>query len=134
MHRTFFFSLMLALGLAACGSDEEAFENVKPTLASLQSDVFNKTCLDSGCHSATDAEGGLVLEAGRSHAAMVAVTSQTNRCNSLNIVEPGEPNQSVLLLKLTGTECGTRMPQGRAALPANVVDAVRTWIADGAQP
>lgn len=62
-------------------------------------------------------------------------------CNIANVV-PGNPEESLLIQKVTGTQssfCGNRMPAPSAnpALPdltPSQVAVIRTWIQNGAQP
>jgi hypothetical protein len=47
-------------------------------------------------------------------------------------VEPGQPNNSYLVLKLEGEpSAGQQMPPG-APLPQSEIDVIRQWITDGA--
>lgn len=120
--------------LGACGSDDE-FADTRPTLPSLQRDVLDKTCLDSGCHNAGDKAGGLVLTSGLTYGNTVSQASSgrlREGMADLKIVDPGVPDNSSLYLRLAGDSLGPQMPKGRKPLPANVLTAIRDWIADGA--
>ncbi len=62
---------------------------------------------------------------------------------NLNIVEPGKPEASFLMMKMDGAiacssatcafnNCGTVMPQGSMPLPLDTRNIVRDWIKQGA--
>jgi hypothetical protein len=63
---------------------------------------------------------------------------------NMNIVQPGKPEASFLMLKMDGAiqcsaatctfnNCGAVMPQGSTPLPLDTRNVVRDWIAQGAQ-
>ncbi|MEQ1567589.1 MAG: c-type cytochrome domain-containing protein [Myxococcota bacterium] len=82
-----------------------------------------------GCHSAGGAAGGLDLETEPWGALVEPPTD-----GGAALVIPGDPDGSLLLQKLTGTQpsdAGGSMPPS-GALDAATVDAVRAWIVDGA--
>lgn len=82
--------------------------------------LFNETCAFSGCHGDTQPAAGLRL------------TSYDNLMfNSLQVVVRGEPDQSILVLRIEG-RLGARMPLNRTALTQNQINGIRTWIAEGA--
>ena len=84
----------------------------------------------SVCHPPA---GDLSLE-GDSYDQLVNVPSVT--CSPNLRVKPGDPNASVLFLKMIGSTCGERMPAGNPTyfdgMPAKLA-AVRSWIEQGAQ-
>lgn len=86
----------------------------------------------TSCHAAgAGALGDLDLETD-AYAALVGVASTTDP--SMKLVEPGDPEASFFFLKITGemgTGRGTAMPPF-GTIDADVVEAVRAWIADGA--
>lgn len=98
--------------------------------------VFNLNCLTSGCHSAGDRAGALVLEGNAAYAALINVAPDNlaARNRGALLVEPFTPDNSFLLRKLTGPLSGegSRMPLGASALGANDLDLLRRWIAAGA--
>ncbi|OJT22508.1 hypothetical protein BO221_22315 [Archangium sp. Cb G35] len=87
------------------------------------------------CTSCHGRSGGLDLSPGLSHAALVGAPMLTRACSDFMRVTPGEPDASALLKKLTGTECGTRMPRNDPthfdAHPGELV-RIRSWILGGA--
>jgi len=85
-----------------------------------------------GCHGT---RGGLSLAEGSSHANLVNASAVASACNTLKRVTPNEPENSVLVRKLEGTLCGTRMPPANPTYfdtnPGLLV-RVRSWILAGA--
>ena len=103
------------------------------TLAAIQASVFTPTCATSGCHSGASPPQGLNLEDGNAFTNLVNVAS--SQVPSLSRVTPGDPDNSYLIQKLEGTAAvGNRMPLGGAALDQAVIDDIRQWITDGANP
>ena len=107
-------------------------DGIQPTLTSIQDHVFTPTC--SGCHTGPQGgplPGGLDLTSlSMSFNALVNVASTQNP--ALDLVEPGDPNNSYLIQKLEGTAAGSRMPLFGTPLDQNTMDAIRQWITDGA--
>jgi hypothetical protein len=102
-----------------------------PTLASVQANVFNPSCIV--CHSGANAPQGLRLDAANSFTNLVGVRSRED--SSFFRVSPGNPDQSYLIHKLEGTaSVGEQMPFGGPPIPQSVIDFVRQWITDGALP
>jgi hypothetical protein len=102
-----------------------------PTLASVQANIFNPSCIV--CHSGANAPQGLRLDAANSFTNLVGVASRENA--SFLRVAPGDPNQSYLIRKLEGTaSVGAQMPLGGPPIPQATIDFVRQWITDGALP
>jgi Big-like domain-containing protein/K319-like protein len=89
--------------------------------------------LCTGCHGKS---GGLELAPGKSHPALVGVHAETKACGSFMRVDPGNPEGSALLMKLSGTGCGSRMPRNNPtyfdAHPDELV-RIRSWILGGAK-
>ena len=102
-----------------------------PTLASVQANVFNPSCIV--CHSGANAPQGLRLDAANSFTNLVGVPSRED--SSFLRVAPGDPGQSYLIHKLEGTaSSGAQMPLGGPPIPQSTIDFVRQWITDGALP
>lgn len=98
------------------------------TLASVQANVFNPSCI--GCHSGAAAPQGLRLDSANSFSNLVGVPSR--EVSALR-VSPGNPNQSYLIQKLEGTaSVGEQMPLGGPPLSQETINFVRQWIIDGA--
>lgn len=87
----------------------------------------------TGCHGSS---GGLSLSPA-SGANLINIAANAS-CSpaALTRVVPGDPDNSVLIRKMEGTTCGTRMPQGNSNYFINnpgLVVRVRSWILAGAQ-
>jgi len=85
-----------------------------------------------GCTSCHGGSGGLFLTAGQSYTNLVSVQAQAG-CTNLFRVLPGNADESVLYLRLSGSTCGSRMPKGGSAISSTDLNLVRTWINQGAQ-
>lgn len=115
--------------LAACGdkeTDDSAHEH--PAFAEIQA-IFDADC--AGCHVGGATSGGLSLDDGYSK--IVGVESSVA---GVNYIEPGDPDNSYLYLKLTGGQAsvgggGDNMPQG-GSLAAEDLELIEHWIIDGA--
>ena len=102
-----------------------------PTLASVQANVFNPSCIV--CHAGASAPQGLRLDAANSFTNLVGVASRQG--SSFLRVAPGDPDQSYLIHKLEGTaSTGEQMPLGGPPIPQSTINFVRQWITDGALP
>lgn len=108
------------------------------TLAELQQAIFTPRCATPLCHDSATNAGGLVLSAGAAHAELVGVVPQADMAAAAGqrLVDPGRPENSFLLIKLTGPPrgAGGRMPLLGGFLSDAEVEAVRRWILDGAEP
>ena len=103
------------------------------TLEAIQASVFTPTCATAGCHGGAGAQQGLRLDDGFSFDNLVGVTSA--QVPELNRVEPGDPDNSYLVQKLEGTAAeGAQMPFGGPPLDEGLIDDIRQWISDGANP
>jgi hypothetical protein len=104
-----------------------------PTYARDIQPLWSPAC--TGCHNDSRGSfGGLSLEAASSYAALVNASS-AGACSSLKRVLPGQPDDSVLVLKISGDGCGNRMPQGDVGYfdsnPGELT-RIRSWILAGA--
>ena len=101
----------------------------------IQQFVFTPTCAISGCHLNPGAQLGLELAAGVTLANTVGIMSV--EAQGLERIKAGDPNMSYLIRKIQGdmTIIADRMPPPMAApLPQEVIDVIRTWVQNGAQP
>ena len=103
-----------------------------PTLAAIQKNVFGGVCLN--CHF-VGGPGPMPLTSEEvSYANLVNVPSVES---PLLRVAPGDPDSSYLFLKIIAAPgiVGDRMPPPpEAALTEGEIEAIRQWIAAGAQP
>ena len=130
--------LVAALSWAGCagddstvGPDESDGAGARTATLAQVGEVFAVGCAISGCHSGGQPAADLSL-AGDFAARIVGVAS--NQRPDLNLIEPGNPNDSYLLLKMRGDDeiVLQQMPPG-GALSAEQVEIIRAWIAAGAQ-
>lgn len=82
--------------------------------------LFNQTCTFSGCHNDASMASGLSL------------TSYIRLTERPDIVIPGDPDNSVLYLRISG-QLGAQMPLNRQPLTLNQQQGIFTWIAEGAE-
>ena len=130
--------LLLVVGAAACGSDSPTAPTtptptpggLQPTLSSIQSVVFDASCI--GHHGDHATEAGLDLTAGQSYSNLVNVPSTQV---ALDLVTPNDAENSYLIHKLDGRAgmVGDLMPVGAAALSTAQIDVIKQWINAGAQ-
>ena len=111
------------------------------TFSQIQATIFNTTCLDLGCHNATDRAGEQSLAPSDAYAQLVGMTPflATAAQAGLLRVAPGDPDKSFLITKLTlpalfDSQFGSRMPLGKPVLTADQIDRIRAWILRGALP
>ncbi len=134
--------------------DYSGFNADSPTV-SLKNDVmpiFQASCTFSGtCHGAKTGSSGKVYLGPPMGTAPTdmdladVVSMNVNEASSTGVktIVPKDPQHSFLMHKMDGTlacgdiqctgPCGAPMPQGGDALPADKLDTVRRWIAQGAQ-
>lgn len=115
-------------GSGAAGSGSGGIE---PKLSVIESQIFKGSCsLSTSCHGA----GGLTpdLSAGKAFGSVVDKASSFEPTKKL--VVPGKPDESLLYLVLKDKQGAIgRMPSGGSPLPADKIEAIRAWIAAGAQ-
>jgi len=88
--------------------------------------ILDNNCV--GCHGVGGA-AGLDLRSGVSHGNLVGVPSTES---ALNLIEPGDSDQSWLYLKITGRQdVGDAMPPG-GSLGDEAIELVHDWIEAGA--
>ena len=99
------------------------------TLSDVQNQVFTASC--TSCHSGSSPSQGLNLSAGAAYGNTVNVPS--TEVVSLDLVEPGDADNSYLMQKLEGTaQSGATMPNGSPMLSTTLRQLVRDWIDAGA--
>ena len=103
----------------------------------IQEYIFDKSCANSVCHAAPANAGSLNLTYGLSYEDLVGRVPQNPSAAAagMKLVDPGNPENSFLLTKLMGPaapEQGARMPFGGGVLHSGKIDAIQTWIAEGA--
>ncbi|MCB9637955.1 MAG: hypothetical protein H6727_03510 [Myxococcales bacterium] len=113
---------------AECSDTNVSFSKcVQPILVS--------NCSGSGCHGA---EGFQLIQLEKdTHQSIVGGTDGVSSGQNFPMkqIAPGDPDNSYLYLKISQEKpkVGARMPLDRAPLYANQLEAIRTWIAEGAK-
>ncbi|HJL17644.1 MAG TPA: hypothetical protein RMH99_18415 [Sandaracinaceae bacterium LLY-WYZ-13_1] len=115
----------------------------EPRWPAIHDELIVPRCASAACHGAS-ADGGLALGGGPSAAlaALVDAPAAGMPCapTGARRVVPGDPDASLLVAKLRGSHgdgapvCGDPMPQGQNRLTDPAIEAVVTWIRDGARP
>jgi hypothetical protein len=126
-------SSLMACALAAgagCGGGE-APEPIPPQLSAIEAQIFTPNCTFSSCHGGGSPQEGMSLVS-PAYASIVGVPS--TEVPSMMRVAAGNPDASYLLHKITSDAPmdGERMPPGQP-LPPHKIEAIRLWIAAGAQ-
>ena len=124
---------LLVAGLLAaggCGAGD-APEPIPPRLSAIETEIFARNCTFSSCHGAASPQEGMSLVS-PSHAALSGVPS--TEVPTMMRIAPGDPDGSYLLQKISSPtpQDGVRMPPDQP-LPPHKIDAIRLWIAAGAQ-
>jgi hypothetical protein len=127
--------LIFSFGLWSCADhitesrEENGPVQGKKVPATIQSDIFNKSCALSGCHNGSVSPN---LTPDAAYGNIVGVPSDQK--SNLNRIEPGDPGKSYLYLKITGDNSitGARMPNGGPPLSAAEIETIRIWIENGA--
>lgn len=98
--------------------------------ADIQS-IFNSVPC-TGCHGSS---GGLNLGATVSYGNLVNVATVNAACSTLRRVTPSDPDNSTLIHKIEGTDCGSRMPRNNPSYfvqNPGLIIRIRSWILAGA--
>ena len=127
--------MFVLLVVAGCGGDDTV-ANVDPTLTSIQTNVFNKSCALPSCHNSTASKEGLTLTQGSSFGELVNVPAENVAAaadGKIRVV-PGDPDASFIIQKLEGPAAGEGdlMPQSSSGLDPEIISVIRQWITDGA--
>ncbi len=115
---------------SACSSAEDSSASsgsCAGDLETLQRDVFAKSCNGSACHSGATPAANLDLSSPGVVDRLVDRGSGT--CDGWQLVVPGQPEQSLLWVKVFSDHqpCGDPMPLGKH-LRATELSCVRKWI------
>jgi hypothetical protein len=121
--------LLIVIGLiVACEHEQQVTgPALAPTLSSIQANILTPKCVNAGCHPGGGAP--MSLQNDQSFGALVGKNSAYGRLR----VAPGNANNSVLFLKVTGAAgVGSQMPLGLPPLSNDETNAIRDWINAGA--
>lgn len=102
---------------------------LEPELTSIEDGLFGPSCAYSSCHQGSRPPRDLNLSSSNTWAGLVG---QPSSVEGILLVEPGFPDESLLMLVLEGPyEDIRQMPPG-SPLGTSQLQAVREWIALGA--
>jgi hypothetical protein len=115
---------------SASGGSSSGSSTVTADFQSISDNVFTPIC--SKCHIGASAPEGLQLDAAHAYNMLVGVPS-VEEPNLLR-VNPGNPDESYMVLKIEGAPGidGAQMPFGETPLPQATIAAIRQWITNGA--
>jgi len=116
--------------------EAQCADSFDSTFAAIQTVVFERQgCTQAVCHGSA-LSGGLDLRREAAYASLLAVDALGS---DLPRIQPGEPGESYLYLKLQAATqpgsvavAGSPMPSGLPPLSAEHLEAVRLWIEKGA--
>jgi hypothetical protein len=129
---------LFPLLLAGCGTVKSPTEpppsggGTAFTFTRIQTQIFTPVCAKAGCHAASAASGGMVLEAGRAYAEIVNHPATES---NLDRIEPGDPERSYMIKKLRGDPdiTGSQMPfDNPGSLTPEQLNGIIGWIRAGA--
>lgn len=119
----------------ACGDPADEDAKVEPTFASIDKNIFSKSCATSSCHGSTLA-GDLDLRSGAAFSNLVGVDPKNPAAKAAGLkrVTAGDVSKSFLYNKITrpGTGEESPMPLGGEKLSTEKINAIKTWIEKGA--
>jgi hypothetical protein len=106
-----------------------------PSYANHIQPIWNQSCVH--CHNSSVRSGGLNLQEGSSHASLVNAngTTTVTGCTTLKRVRANQPDNSLLVKKISGETCGTRMPADDSShfdTHPGRLTRIRSWILAGA--
>ncbi len=125
--------LVAAVGSAlnGCGGGGATFAEVE--------EIFSAKCATVGCHAGTFPANDLDLTAAAAYDELVEIAPFNLNAANQGIlrVDPGNANNSFLLIKVAGTPpvgFGVQMPSFQPPLSETEVETIRNWINGGANP
>lgn len=137
--------LLIALSAGCSGGDDGNNGNndagmmndcLEPTFTSIHGLFSSETCAGEGCHDAETMGGGQDYTLGKAavySTMLMATVNDIGAQDYPNRVVPNEPDMSFLWIKLTRDDAPLgRMPLAMAPLAQCDLDAIRTWIENGA--
>jgi hypothetical protein len=127
----------VVLLLVGCDTVGPPSPSIPPTLTSIQTNVFDGSCANGGCHSGQQPAALLDLSKGNAYISLLIhrIENDTGRKYFQARVAPGRPDSSFIMAKLNGMltpDEGDQMPQRLNKLPQYQIDAIRQWIQNGA--
>ena len=130
---------LVLLTVASCATTPEP--EGPPTFTAVYATLFPRStkyqcdfCHGLPPNEKSNGKLSMGMDQPTAYAALVGMPSTGDTCGGMQLVLPGDPDASLLVLKFgDAPPCGDRMPLAGARLSAGQLDQVRTWIAEGAQ-
>lgn len=120
------FALVSLFALAACGPPVVVPD---PTWTSVRDDVFIPSC---SCHTGSTPSGNLALDVDSPNS-LVDIDASASAYDGWKLIVAGAPEQSLIYVRLNGgNDDASAMPPASDGLHPDVVEAIGTWIAEGA--
>lgn len=122
-------------GLGWIAPPEDAGPTYAPTFYAVYFEVLRPSCGVLFCHLAPGYFAVSTPELAYQTLVNAPATSDTCRSTGLMRIAPGQPDQSLLYLKITNPPCGKQMPLSfgvSVPLDPREVEQIRQWILRGA--
>ncbi|SVB15356.1 uncharacterized protein METZ01_LOCUS168210, partial [marine metagenome] len=91
----------------------------------VQSAIFTPSCSLSGCHNGSVSPN---LQTGVAFDNVVGISASQS---AMPLIDPGNPDNSYLILKMEGSGSGAKMPIGGTVSTTNL-QLIRDWVSNGA--
>ena len=146
MRNTLLFGLtvsllvLLSVGCETVESVPPETEESIPSFAQVEGLLIERGCAEGACHSGNTPKAGLNLAVGEAFASLVNQPCSLAGAAELglNLVTPGEPDESFLYVKVTlshsSAVLGSPMPVYGEGLTVEDTETIRLWIEGGALP
>lgn len=137
---------LLAMALGCASEDAEGSRSDALTRGDASSvealswtEIYERVLVPNDCIGCHGKAAALDLSLEHGYENVLGVVAKGEKCapTGMQRVDPGHPETSILLDKLTDAPiCGAPMPIGPGAgkVSAEHIELVRAWIAQGAQP
>ena len=102
--------------------------SMRASFAEIQEQVLTPSCALSGCHVGSFAFSPILNDA-EAYNNLIGVN---NLAGNMELVKPGDSNNSFLIKKLNG-DGTTVMPSGGPKLDKAIIDSIAAWIDNGAE-
>jgi hypothetical protein len=128
-------ALIAPIFLAACapapavGPETPVHWGEAQTFGTISQTVLGPSCATASCHTGDPPLVYPQLDPAVAWDKLVGVPSQQG---SMNLVQPYDPANSYLVVKLRGGGSGSVMPVGLAPIDETQIEAIEAWIAQGA--
>jgi len=117
------------------GSDDDVVHTYAPTFTAVYGEIISPVCAGLFCHGAGDTGNLSMTTQPVAYSSLVGVAAHGPYCADAGLlrVDPGDPDASLLYLKVTNPPCGAKMPPGYFPyLDARETAQISEWISLGA--